>query len=421
VFSSSSSGGSSRLVFPRDEHAHESNPSVSSSVTVNKVLQEKEPRSLWGPKWLANLTDAIGISNSVIRSQTQPKVVFTSYANLHRLLADADQQLSKKDKQTPLILDSHIIGASFIKKQTNSQSKVSSQVQVTLEHLIHTALPRVCVFWDIQDEAWSDFGCEIRENNVSHTRENNVSHTQCSCAQLAPMFAILALPEDPALVGNGLDFGLIQKKEAHKDGTNTVITVEIATYLVSSICLLIIIILLIQFRHSIKRGLQKTPCCKHRIKTARQRDDDVIDKTHHQMYASTASITGNNGIQLTLEQAPTTSGGSTSSTGTASSGDGQPLANSKVGTPNHPPSAANAGGQLNNAFYLNNLRNPLPPPYVNNQLTSSSTNQVAGGRYASANGVALNHQHHQSPPVPASLPASVRATPTADFELYPDT
>ena len=96
-----------------------------------------------------------------------------------------------------------------------------------------------------------------------------------------------------------------------------------------------------QFRHHIKRGLQKTPCCKHRIKTAsRQRDDDVIDKTHHQMYASTASITHNNGIQLSLEQtlAPssTNSGssgsgpgsGSTSSTGTASSGE-QPLTNSK--------------------------------------------------------------------------------------------
>ena len=141
------------------------------------------------------------------------------------------------------------------------------------------------------------------------------------------------------------------------------------------------------------------------------------------MYASTASIT-NNGIQLTLEQAlapggsSSTSGGSTSSTGTASSGDGQPLANSKVGTPNHHGAAASAAGQLNNAFYLNNLRNPLPPPYVNNQLTvPSSTNQVAGRYNASANGVALNH--HQSPPVPASLPASVRATPTADFELYP--
>ena len=65
------SSGSSRLV-PR-EYEQESNPSVSSSVTVNKVLQEEEPRSLWGPKWLANLTDAIGISNSVIRSQTQRK------------------------------------------------------------------------------------------------------------------------------------------------------------------------------------------------------------------------------------------------------------------------------------------------------------------------------------------------------------
>ena len=98
---------------------------------------------------------------------------------------------------------------------------------------------RMCVFWDVQEETWSDFGCEILQSNVSHTK--------CSCQILNAYFAILAVPEDPTLVGNGLDFGLIQdeKKEAHKD-INTVITVEIATYLVSSICLLIIIILLIQ-------------------------------------------------------------------------------------------------------------------------------------------------------------------------------
>lgn len=135
------------------------------------------------------------------------------------------------------------------------------------------------------------------------------------------------------------------------------------------------------------------------------------------MYASTASITHNNGIQLTLEQtlAPassTTSGktkstrftsstyqifsgsagssGSTSSTGTNSSGDN--TSNGKVGH-----------CHLNNAFYLNNMRSPvpppvhqpLPPPYVNNRLTGPP------------------------PPPAASLPASVRATPTADFELYP--
>lgn len=165
--------------------------------------------------------------------------------------------------------------------------------------------------------------------------------------------------------------------------------------------------IVLQFRHQIKRGLEKTPCCKHRIKTARQRDDDVIDKAHHQMYASTASISHNNGIQLTLEQAlaPGSSSGSTSSTGTASSGE-QPL-NGKVGSPvNGQLNNVNvAAGQLNNAFYLNNLRSqPPPPPYVNNHLNRY---QPAGSSHAIVQ------------PPPASLPASVRATPTADFELYP--
>ena len=166
-------------------------------------------------------------------------MVFSSYSNLHRLLADADQQLSKEDKR-PLILDSHIIGASFVKKQQTTGERVKSNpVRVTLDHLNRTPMPRICVFWDVQEETWSDFGCEILQSNVSHT--------QCSCQILNACFAILAFPEDPTLVGNGLDFGLIQdeKKEAHKD-INTVITVEIATYLVSSICLLILVILLIQ-------------------------------------------------------------------------------------------------------------------------------------------------------------------------------
>ena len=142
----------------------------------------------------------------------------------------------------------------------------------------------------------------------------------------------------------------------------------------------------------------------------------MIDKTHHQMYASTASITHNNGIQLSLEQtlAPSSANsgssgsgsgsGSTSSTGTASSGE-QPLTNSKVGTPVQPNGVvvgSNPGpGHLNNAFYLNNLRSthqpPPPPPYVNQ----------------------FNRFHYPASPHPASLPASVRATPTADFELYP--
>ena len=121
-------------------------------------------------------------------------------------------------------------------------------------------------------------------------------------------------------------------------------------------------LLLFQFRQPIKRGISRTPCCRHRAKT-RQRDD-IVDKTHHQMYASTASMTQNNGIHVTLEQTLAPSGstsGSTSSTGTASSnGDNQ-----KVNT-------------ISQNVFLNNMRN-------------------TGG--------------------PVSLPGSVRATPT--LELYP--
>ena len=45
-----------------------------------------------------------------------------------------------------------------------------------------------------------------------------------------------------------------------------------------------------QFRHQIKRGLEKTPCCKHRIKTARQRDDDVIDKAGMRRSKESANV-----------------------------------------------------------------------------------------------------------------------------------
>ena len=44
------------------------------TVNSNKV-DRAQARSLWGPKWIANLTDAIGISNSVITSQTHRKEI----------------------------------------------------------------------------------------------------------------------------------------------------------------------------------------------------------------------------------------------------------------------------------------------------------------------------------------------------------
>lgn len=165
--------------------------------------------------------------------------MFSSFANLHKLLSDADQQLSSKlPESSKAIIDSRIISASLSKnKQPEDGSNI---VKISFEHFMpkSESLQKVCVFWDTQDESWSDRGCQMKESNETHT--------QCRCQHLTH-FALLALVDDPTLVGNGLDFGLIQAKD-ESGKVSTVITLEIATYLVSSVCLLILILLLIQVR-----------------------------------------------------------------------------------------------------------------------------------------------------------------------------
>ena len=159
------------------------------------------------------------------------KLVFSSYANLHKLLSDADQQISSSPKSA--MLDSHIISASFLK-----HSQVQVPVEITFQHLNQDLNKRICVFWDVSEENWSEKGCQLIQSNQSHT--------QCGCQHLTH-FALLALVDDPTLVGSGLDFGLIQANEGPEK--ESVITLEIATYLVSSICLLILLILSIQVRN----------------------------------------------------------------------------------------------------------------------------------------------------------------------------
>ena len=180
--------------------------------------------------------------------------MFSSYANLHKLLSDADQQLlgsiteSQKQQQQSLTLDSRIISAAFLKKNLQNNSVKSPVVKITFQHLRSNSesVERFCVFWDLREENWSDEGCTLIKTNQTHT--------DCSCNHLTH-FALLATrsdSQDSALVGTGLDFGRIQAKdqtkEALNDNTSTVITLEIATYLVSSVCLLILVIVVVQVR-----------------------------------------------------------------------------------------------------------------------------------------------------------------------------
>ena len=154
--------------------------------------------------------------------------MFASFANLHKLLSDAEQKISTKKG----LLDSHIVSAAFM-KNSNIGAKI------VFKHLSETSVERICVKWDLTEENWSDYGCEVLQTNESHT--------VCQCDKLGH-FGILAQLEDPEFVGQNLDFGLIQTKEAQKTSSNTVITLEIATYLVSSVCFLILVILLVQVR-----------------------------------------------------------------------------------------------------------------------------------------------------------------------------
>lgn len=172
--------------------------------------------------------------------------MFSSYANLHKLLSDADQRIvseKSSSSKTRRILDSHIISGSILKTNQGSSLKSvdSTLVRIELEHLSWKSdYPRICVFWDMQEENWSDEGCQ--------SLESNSTHTTCGCQHLTH-FALLALVDDSTLVGNGLDFvGLIQANN-EKSKAESVITLEIATYLVSSICLLILVILSVQVRN----------------------------------------------------------------------------------------------------------------------------------------------------------------------------
>ena len=135
--------------------------------------------------------------------------MFSSYANLHKLLSDADQQILSstshvvaETQQKSLTLDSRIISASFLKKHQNQFSVKSPVVKITFQHLSgqqSEEMDRYCVFWDLQEENWSDQDCQIIETNQTHT--------QCSCSHLTH-FALLAPVnnQDSGLVGNGLDF-----------------------------------------------------------------------------------------------------------------------------------------------------------------------------------------------------------------------
>ena len=213
----------------------------------------------------------------IAQKQKLAKVIFFSFATLHEFLTDADQNLSQgssttsqneredtKYKTSPrkpenLVLNSRIISASIdeksLRRRTNqkyfyntgtnvdSSSSTPPFVRMQFKHIHEQMSDPICVYWNIDKEAWSDSGCEM----VSSSK----SMTTCQCNHLTHFALLMRFPDnmDIQSIGSGIIFDSGSARNdvfAKRENSSTVITLEIAIYIISTVCLLILILLVIQ-------------------------------------------------------------------------------------------------------------------------------------------------------------------------------
>ena len=98
------------------------------------------------------------------------------------------------------------------------------------------------MYWNIDKEAWSDSGCEV----VSSSK----SMTTCQCNHLTHFALLMRFPDNMNIqsIGSGIIFDSDSSDDvfAKRENSSTVITLEIAIYIISTVCLLILILLVIQ-------------------------------------------------------------------------------------------------------------------------------------------------------------------------------
>ena len=216
------------------------------------------------------------------QKQKLAKVIFFSFATLHEFLTDADQNLSLgsstnsqnegeninyekgNKKYNNLVLNSRIISASIDEKslrrrshkkyfydttlsEDNHDSSSSPQavVSIRFSHIHEQMSDPICVFWDNEKEAWSNHGCRVVESSQSMTT--------CQCQHLTHFALLMKFPDDMDInsIGSGIIFDSDVYLQRNKDSTtSTVITLEVATYIISTVCLIILILLIIQVSKS---------------------------------------------------------------------------------------------------------------------------------------------------------------------------
>lgn len=218
--------------------------------------------------------------NAVLaQKQKLAKVIFFSFATLHEFLTDADQNLSQGSRTTlqntgrdikeghkkyqNLVLNSRIISASIdekiLRRRSNQKyfyntmenepnpAQSSPVVNIEFTHLHEKMSDPICVYWNNDKESWSDHGCFVVKSSKKSTT--------CQCNHLTHFALLMRYPEDMDIrnIGSGIIFNSVSDdvySERNEDAINasTVITLEIATYIISTVCLVILILLIIQVR-----------------------------------------------------------------------------------------------------------------------------------------------------------------------------
>ena len=279
IFDSQYSDGiapSMHSAIPFFQASNKNDEIVGRSVPAAKLINSQARRSKHD-----NNDDEVNAF--MAQKQKLAKVIFFSFATLHEFLTDADQNLSLgsstnsqnegeninyekgNKKYKNLVLNSRIISASIDEKslrrrshkkyfydttlsQDNHDSSLSSPqavVSIQFSHIHEQMSDPICVFWDHEKEAWSNHGCRVVETSPKMTT--------CQCQHLTHFALLMKFPADMDIksIGSGIIFDSdVYLQQRNKEST-TVITLEVATYIISTVCLIILILLIIQVSYKI--------------------------------------------------------------------------------------------------------------------------------------------------------------------------
>lgn len=145
------------------------------------------------------------------------KAVFFSYLNLHQILQSPVSFNGFDDYK----VNSRVMSASLAKGR---HVELSKPVVLTFRHLDTNLTGPVCVFWDFEQNVWSDNGCFVKSSDSTQT--------ECECDHLTN-FALL-MRDGPTTLNNRL---------------SAFFWIQILVYIVLVILVIVAVFVAVKVRH----------------------------------------------------------------------------------------------------------------------------------------------------------------------------